>query len=318
MNCALLLSLVLLIVEGCGPAAGASPPEGVVQAQVGARAARGASFSQDFVDRTCAEALAALDHGVGIRLLRPVPAVLLTAEQALARRKVFAASLPEGAGVTRGMDLLADFVFSTTMLGRYLPDEKVLYVLDDVLRRYASDERHARELLFAVVAHELVHAHDDQVYAVFPDLNALMADLAGGDTSELPSLQVLMSLLEGHATWASELACAEARVKPLRAMTMDDVRDMDAFDGGGNPLLEGLAVAGNAVARLKAVQYVQGREFCRRAMTFGGEPFMREVFTHLPLTADELGDFELFKVRWAQQKEAELEAKEAEAPATGG
>jgi hypothetical protein len=93
---------------------------------------------------------------------------------------------------------------------------------------------------------------------------------------------------------------------------MDDVRDLEAFDGGGNPFMEGLAAAGNAVARLKAVQYVQGREFCRRAMTFGGEAFMREVFTHLPLTADELADFDLFKQRWAIQKEAELEAQETE------
>ena len=300
------LLAALLLPSACGQA-GAS-------AQDASRAGAPAPdlyFTQEFVDSTCADALAALQRDPGIRLLKPVPAVLLTAEQALARRRAFAAKLTEDAGVTKGMDLLADFVFSDTMLGRYLPDEKVLYVLDDVLRRYAPDRRTARDLLFAVVAHELVHAHDDQVYAVFPDMGALMESFANGDGSELPELQVRMSLLEGHATWASELACRAAGVRPLPAPTMEDVKHVDAFDGHGNPLLEGLAAAGNAVARLKTVQYVQGREFCRRAMDFGGEAYMKEVFTHLPVTAEELADFNLFKVRWAEQKEAELEAQQA-------
>ncbi len=300
-----LLAVVLMLAAGCGHAgtATAQQPKPAGPADEG-------SFSQGFIDRTCAEALAALKKGAGIRL-KPVPAVLLTAEQALARRKAFAATLTEAVGVTKGMDLMADLVFSTTMIGRYLPDEKVLYILDDVLRSTAPDPRRAREVLFGVVAHELVHAHDDQVYGVFPDLDVVLSEVANGDSSQLVPLQTLMSLIEGHATWASELACRQAGVPPLPEPTMDDVRDAEHFDGGGNPLLEGLAAAGNAVARLKMLQYVQGREFCRRAMDFGGEPFMREVFTHLPLTNEELADFEVFKLRWAEEKEAEMEAQEA-------
>ena len=303
----------LLLPSACGPAAASAQDS----AHPAAAPAPELSFTQEFVDNTCADALAALARDPGIKLLKPVPAVLLTADQALARRRAFASGLTEDAGVTKGMDLLADFVFSDTMLGRYLPDEKVLYVLDDVLRRYAPDRRSAHDLLFAVVAHELVHAHDDQVYAVFPDLGALMERFANGDSSELPELQVRMSLLEGHATWASELACRAAGVRPLPAPTMEDVKNVEAFDGHGNPFLEGLAAAGNAVARLKTVQYVQGREFCRRAMDFGGEPFMKEVFAHLPLSDAELADFNVFKVRWAEEKEAELEAQ-PEAPAAPG
>ena len=251
----------LLLPATCGPA-------GAV-AQDAPPATDAPVFTQEFVDRTCAEALAALEQATGMRLPKPVPAVLLTAEQALERRRAFAATLTEDAGVTKGMDLMADFVFSTSMLGRYLPDEKALYVLDDVMQRYA-DRRDVRDFLFAILAHELVHAYDDQVYGAFPDIGALMKRFSDGDSSELPSLQVRMSLLEGHATYASELACKAAGVRPLPVPTMDDVRDVDTFDGGGNPVMEGLAAAGNAVVRMKTVQYVQGREFCRRAMDFGG------------------------------------------------
>ncbi len=270
-------------------------------------------YSQAGLEALVAEASAALDKGAGVRLRQPVPAVLLTAERALARRKAFAAALPEGSGATAGFEFLADFVFSQTMLGRYLPDEKVLYVIEDVVRAHAGEGPRARELLFAVVAHELTHAHDDQVYGVFPDPLQLLERMGEGDYSELPALQVTMSLLEGHATWASELACAAAGVAPLRAPTLEDVRDAGVFEGGDNPLAQGLAAAGNTLARLKLVQYVQGREFCGRAMDFGGEPFMAQVFRSLPLTAEELGDFERFKVRWAEEREADT----AEAAAGG-
>jgi hypothetical protein len=47
-------------------------------------------------------------------------------------------------------------------------------------------------------------------------------------------------------------------------------------------------------------------------MDFGGEAYMKEVFEHLPLSAEELADFNLFKVRWAEEKEAELEAAQAD------
>lgn len=298
-----LASALLTALLACSPAAtqDASP-------------APGTSFQQDFVERTARDAIDALAKGAGVKLKQPVPVVLLTAKQAKERRAAFAETLPEGAGVTQGMDLLADFMFSDAMLGRYLPDEKVLYIVDDVLRSHARTEARARELLFAVVAHELTHAHDDQEYGVFPDPIKLVAKFNQGDLSELPQLQVTMSLLEGHATYASELACKLAGVRPLAVPTMEDVRDSKAFDGGDNPLKQSLAAAGNAVARMKLVQYVQGREFCKRAMDFGGEPFMREVLTHLPLSAAELGDFDLFKVRWAEAKEAE-EAAAEEQPA---
>src|SRR5258706_5117464 len=102
----------LLLPWACGQA-GASAQEAPAAA---AAPAPDLYFTQEFVDSTCADALAALQKDPGIKLLKPVPAVLLTAEQALARRRAFAANLTEDAGVTKGMDLLADFVFSDTML----------------------------------------------------------------------------------------------------------------------------------------------------------------------------------------------------------
>ena len=142
---------LLLALLACGPAAAVSQE---ASAQAGAKA----SFTQDFVDRTAREATEALARGAGIRLPAPVPAVLLTAKQAKERRAAFAGTLDEASGMTAGMDLLADFMFSDSMIGRYLTDEKVLYVVDDVLRRVAPDENHARAVLFAVLAHELTHA----------------------------------------------------------------------------------------------------------------------------------------------------------------
>ncbi len=306
----------------CGPGEAAVPQVAVPLAagkaapQAAAPPAAGSPdqlYTQAGLDALVAQATAALAEGAGVRLRQPVPAVLLTAEQALARRKAFAATLPEGSGVTAGFEFLADFVFSQSMLGRYLPDEKVLYVIEDVVRAHAGEGRRARDFLFAVVAHELTHAHDDQAYGVFPDPVKLVERMGDGDFSELPSLQVTMSLLEGHATWASELACKAAGVTPLEAPTLEDVRDAGVFEGGDNPLGQGLAAAGNTVARLKLVQYVQGREFCRRAMDFGGEAFMAQVFRSLPLTAEELADFGRFKVRWAEEREAEDEAAEGAA-----
>ena len=73
------------------------------------------------------------------------------------------------------MDLVADFVFSDTMMGRYLPDEKVLYIIDEVLASSSRGNRErAEEMLFGVMAHELVHAYDDQVYNAMPDTSAIV------------------------------------------------------------------------------------------------------------------------------------------------
>ena len=106
---------LLLTLLACSPAATQEAPA--------AAPAPGTSFEQEFVERTARDAIAALAKGAGVRLEQPVPVVLLTAKQAKARRAAFAETLPEGAGVTQGMDLLADFMFSDSMLGRYLPDE---------------------------------------------------------------------------------------------------------------------------------------------------------------------------------------------------
>ncbi len=265
-----------------------------------------------FVRRVCDEAVAALAEGADIHLVEPVPALLLTVEQARARRRTFAHELPENAGITAAMDLAADFVFSDTMLGRYLPDEKVLYVIDEVLESASGGSRErAKELLFGVMAHELVHAHDDQVYHAMPSPGSLAEIVADG--SRLPQMQAQMSLLEGHAVFAAELACRHAGRQPLPAFTLEDAREAQVLDAGDRGLAARLGVGlVNGVARAKLVQYAFGREFCRRAHAFGGERFIGQAFASLPLSLSELEDFELFRQRWAADMERAQEGTASE------
>ena len=73
------------------------------------------------------------------------------------------------------------------------------------------------------MAHELVHAYDDQVYNVMPDISEIMEIVANG--SQLPEMQARMSLLEGRATYAAELACAQAGKRLLPAFTVEDAQN---------------------------------------------------------------------------------------------
>ncbi|HZL98921.1 MAG TPA: hypothetical protein VFD43_01600, partial [Planctomycetota bacterium] len=150
MSCLSGAIAVLLLPISCGPAGGQE-------------AGPAGSFSPEQVQALSAQAAEAIEAAAGLKLRQPVPALLLTAEQARERRKAYAAALPEDSGVTAAVDLMADFMFSESMLGRYLPDEQALYVISDVLDTVAArdgrgDDRSAEDLLFAVLAHELTHA----------------------------------------------------------------------------------------------------------------------------------------------------------------
>jgi len=303
-----LATLVLLLAPlACTPAGQDGP------------AAAATGFSAAEVSALGEQAAAALEAAAGLKLERPVPALLLTAAEARERRKAFAAALPEQSGATAAVDLMADFMFSESMLGRYLPDEKALYVISDVLDRVAArgggGRKGTEDLLFGVLAHELTHAYDDQTYHLIPqpaDIQALVLDPTG-----LVELQARMSLLEGRATWISELACKRTGRPPLEAISLEDARSAELLsgrsdEGAAQSVGRGLV---NAIGRAKLVQYAYGREFARRAWAFGGEKFFAEVVAHLPLTLAELEDFELFRQRWAREKEAELEAEPTVAPA---
>ena len=158
------------------------------------------------------------------------------------------------------------------------------------------------------MAHELTHAYDDQVYGLIPqpsDLKELVSD-----PSRLAEIQARMSLIEGRATWLSELACAHAGRPPLETLSLEEARRIELLEGeagedAAQSVGRGLV---NVLGRAKLVQYASGREFARRAWAFGGEKFFAEVVAHLPLSMAELQDFELFRQRWAREKEAELEA----------
>lgn len=308
-----LATLVLLLAPlACAPAGGQE------------EAARSTGFSAAEVAALGEQAEAAIEASAGLKLERPVPALLLTAAEARERRKAYAAALPEQSGATAAVDLMADFMFSESMLGRYLPDEKALYVISDVLDKVAArgggGRQAAEDVLFGVLAHELTHAYDDQTYHLIPqpsDIKELVLDPTG-----LVELQARMSLLEGRATWISELACARVGRPPLETISLEEARSAEVLSGRSD---EGAAQSVgrgfvNAIGRAKLVQYAYGREFARRAWAFGGEKFFAEVVAHLPLSLAELEDFELFRQRWAREKEAELEAAPApaDAPAPQG
>ncbi|MFT7462805.1 MAG: hypothetical protein ACI9EF_001147 [Pseudohongiellaceae bacterium] len=265
-------------------------------------------FEAGFVESCTQEALEALEQGAGIVLPEPVPVLLLTVAEAKTRRRAYADSLGDQVGLTAAMDSMADLMFADNMLGRYLPDEKVVYVIEDVLLRYSGgDPDLAAEKLFPVLAHELVHAYDHQVYDCVPapeDLEELMAD-----PSALPEMQTQMSLIEGRATYASELACLARGVTPLRAFSVEQAMNYEMISSDGTLAGDIAAGMGNTVLRLKMVQYAQGRIFAKQVHDFGGEKFFRHVFDGLPLSMVELEDFNVFLVRWAEEQEAALDGE---------
>jgi len=264
-------------------------------------------FEEGFVEACTRQALEALDEGAGIVLPESVPVLLLTAAEAKQRRQEYAASLGDSVGLTAALDSVANLMFAENMLGRYLPDEKAVYIIEDVLLKYsAGNPKVAAEKLFPVLAHELVHAYDHQVYNCVPapdDLETMLTD-----PSVMPDIQTQMSLLEGRATYASELACEAAGIKPLRTFSVEEAMDAELISSDGSISGDVLSGLGNSVLRLKMVQYAQGRVFAKRVHDFGGEKFFRQVFDSLPLGMDELKDFDLFLVRWAEEQEAMLDA----------
>lgn len=273
-----------------------------------AEGAAGDRVTQEWVEDLHDEVVVALADGAQITLPEPVEIVVLTVEDAKQRRARFAEEVEDNRGLTAAVDIFADMMFSDRMLGRYLPDEKVVYVISDVVDRYARGGlEQAEDLLFSVMAHEIVHAYDDQVYDVVPEPAELVGMLEDG--ASLTELQTLMSLLEGRATYAAELAAEAAGREPMEAPTMDDVARMRVHSGEG--AVEGIAAgAVNAVARTKMAQYVKGRAFAEDAYHFGGEKFFTHVFEALPLSMGELDDFERFRQRWAEDMLEALEAAE--------
>ncbi len=270
-------------------------------------------FSDPAVLKSCTEdALVALEKGAGIILPEPVPVILLTTQEAKIRRREYVAQLEDKTGMTAAVDFMADAMMSDRMLGRYLPDEKVIYVLENVLLDMAGgNEAQAMKMLFPVLAHELVHAYDDQVYDSVPDPAEL--GLLTEDPSALMDIHTRMSLLEGRASFASFLACEHAGVKPLPKPSMEQARNAVLLKSDGSLGMDVLSGLGNSVGRMKFMQYVYGWEFAERAYAYGGEPFFKHVFQRLPLSMEELEDFDLFVIRWAEEMEAELDAEDIDA-----
>lgn len=283
----------------------------VVGSAVPSSCGRDDSFADPAKLADCSDrARQALAEGAGIVLPRDVPVILLTAAEAKQRRQEYVAGLEGEPGLTAAVDFMADAMFSERMLGRYLPDEKVVYVLEDVLLSMGNGNADAAmELLFPVLAHELVHAYDDQVYDAVPDPAELTEVF--DDPSALLGIHTLMSLLEGRASYASYLACKQAGVEPLPEPTFEQARNAVLLQSDGSVGMDVLSGLGNGIGRMKFMQYVYGWQFAKRAHAYGGESFFAHVFGHLPLSMEELEDFDLFVIRWAEEMEAALDAEEA-------
>jgi hypothetical protein len=268
------------------------------------------------LDDCTARAREALAGGAGIILSDDVPVILLTAAEAKQRRKEYVAGIDESAGLTAALDFMADAMFSEHMLGRYLPDEKVVYVIEDVLVSFGNgDADDALELLFPVLAHELVHAYDDQMYDGVPDPSDLITVME--DSGALMGLHTQMSLLEGRASYASYLACVYAGVEPLPEPTAEQARDAVFVNSDGSMGMDVLSGIGNGIGRMKFMQYVSGWKFAERAYNYGGEPFFEHIFNHLPLSMEELEEFDLFVIRWAEEMEEMEDAMDSEAEGVG-
>lgn len=256
------------------------------------------------------EILEALDKGAGIRLPEPVTLVLITVDEARERRRAYTTALDDETGLSKAVDAMADLMFSEAMLGRYLPDEKVVYLFEDVIAAQGGTSRGSgQDFLFGVLAHELVHAYDDQVHHSVPDPRE-MADVFEHPERAL-EIQMHMALIEGRATWAAELASRHAKREPLRAPTIEAAQSASYFDGEDTPGGDFTAGIGNGMVRVKLAQYAYGRDFAKRAWEFGREPFFKEVFSHGPLTLAELEDFEAFKLRWAEEEAEAFDAAAA-------
>jgi len=291
------ITLWLATALACGPATGDDGP-----------------FDADFMSQMTADALVALERGPKISLPEPVEVVLLTEKEATARRRAYHESLGDEVGYTAALDAMADIMFQGNLLGRYLPDERAVYVIEDTLWRQAGgDEGRAEEILFPVLVHEIVHAYDHQVYDAVPEPDNF--DELLKDPAALGSIQALMSLIEGRATYASELACEAVGRKPLRSRTVEQALDAKYFEGEGGVIGDAGALFGNSIVRMKLVQYAYGREFSKRVYDFGGEPFFDNVFGSRPLSMAEIEDFGLFVMRWAEDMEAAEEAADGEGAA---
>mgnify|MGYP005996469357 CR=1 FL=1 len=274
------------------------------------------AISELEIERMAQRAAQALADHADVDLPAMPPILLLTNAEARERRQAYTAALAESdeTRFAKAVDAMADQLMGEAMLGRYLPDEKVIYIFEDVLLAQVQDDLdEARGMLFGLLAHELVHAYDDQVHEVMVSPGDLVSMLE--DPAQIMGIQTLMSLLEGRATFASELACLGVGEIPLDVPTEEDVRGARLVSGGGSVAGEALADVGNGLARMKLMQYVQGYRFSREAWRYGGERFFEHVFGSLPLSLAELEDFEAFKLRWAEELEERLMAEEDAAAA---
>lgn len=126
------------------------------------------------------------------------------------------------ARIERALQLRAD-MFSGALLGKYVFDSKELYVLPHLVAVQLatvdrSDADHD-QVLQLVIAHELVHALQDQELG----LRAMAQRCPAND-----AVAAMTMLIEGHAVFCSERAAAElgltAAIEPLRGV-IAGVRD---------------------------------------------------------------------------------------------
>jgi hypothetical protein len=168
--------------------------------------------------------------------------------------------------IQRAIELSAGLA-AASMLGKYGFRSREVYVLPHLVGRHLEfvkrGDANVDEVLHLVIAHELVHALQDQEL----DLGARAARFVDCDQQD-----AFAALTEGHAVFCSERAAAtlglQGAVAPMRAVLTGE-RDPDTTPGANLVLRR---VRGNG-----AVQYLRSARFFAAQHEAGGDERLWEL-----------------------------------------
>ena len=160
-------------------------------------------------------------------------------------------------------DLLLD-AYTSQMAGFYDPSKKTLYILDDLLL-----------LSTDIIAHEMVHALQDQHY----DLESLpMSDMANSDLA-----LALMALIEGDATIAM-VRFMEKRLG-MPTSTGEDLIERIGREMGMSVRFMDLP---DWFKEEMVFPYIEGTRFVSTLMSVGGWDRVDRAFEDLPLSTEQI------------------------------
>lgn len=272
------------------PAASAAPSASASASVASAPSAEPPATPPRVFDPAVQEELTRVSALRGLPIREPVPSFTLGREAVLAKMKQkVAEELPpdlialqgealRGLGlIPPGFDLEKGFLnlFGSRIAGFYDPDEKAMYMLDDLGDTQADE----------TLPHELVHALQDQSFAIGD-----LMEYRPGHADEIAAIQ---HLVEGDATLAGfKLAYGESfdldpssvKLGFLSATLMSDV---------------GAAMPRILIASIVS-PYSDGYAFARALENSGGFALVDEAFRNPPTTTEQI----LHPERYAKHESA--------------